>query len=431
MKTAAPFPQRPDRPIAHPARRAAPAAPAAPPSSRRRPPPPQPGFLAARAAPPPRRHRRSSRRGLARWLGLLLLLPTLLLGEDRVFLKNGRQAECRVLDFTAEALRITYQPSPSTSPAERLVPLGDVDYVELAPLPGEPEALAQAVREGRSEPLMGFWVKRLPWLGRPRSNGGEIGLKYAELLTRISTPDRLERALKIYQQIEAADWCEERRGRAQAGRLRLLLRQGRIAEVRPQAEALLERSGDCRVLIELRHVMAEAAAAALAEMERDHPQWTQEDDLVPQHQQLLNEALDGYLYPHLFHGAEEDLAARGLWAAAQLDRAQKIPGSVADWAADLTKLYAGTPEAAAAQAWLDQQPAAPPAAHSKTAKTTPPPAQAEDGAESEASPSAQDAAPPLPKPRGSKSKSKPKSKSEPKSEPKNARALAEEDHRNE
>lgn len=353
------------------------------------------------AARPSQGSHRATRGWRWRFLWLALLAPGWLPAEDRVFLKSGRQAECRVLDFTPGALKILYRPAPAAAPTERLVPLGEVDYVELAPLPGEPEALALAVREGRSDPLMAFWVKRLPWLGRPRSNGGEIGLTYAELLTRIATPDRMERALHIYQQIEAGDWSEERRGRAQAGRLRVLLRQGRIAEVRPQAEALLQRGGDCRILMELHHVMAEASAAALAELERDHPQWTQEDDLGPRHQQLLDEALDGYLYGHLFHGAEEDLAARGLWAAAQLACAQQNSIAAADWASDLTQLYAGTPEAAAAETWLEQQAASRPAGPPPKPAHVSPPARSEDSAEPRAA-----AAEESVKPRR-KSKSKP------------------------
>jgi len=297
----------------------------------------------------------------ARFLAVLGLLCcsslTALNAQDSVVLKNGRKAECRVLDFTAEALKISYQPTPGAAAAERLVPLADVDYVELAPLPGETEALAQAVREGRSEPLVSFWIKRLPWLNRPRTNAGEIGLVYAELLSRVSTADRMERALKIYSQIEAADWDPGRRGRAQAGRLRVMLRQGRVEEVRPLAEGLLEKSGDPRVLIELRHVMGEAAAASLTQLEKDHPRWQEEDELMPRHTQLLNDAMDSYLFPHLFHGAEEDLAARGLWAAAQLSAAQKDLPQASDWSTDLTNLYAGTPEAAAAKTWLAKQPA--------------------------------------------------------------------------
>jgi outer membrane biosynthesis protein TonB len=105
--------------------------------------------------------------------------------------------------------------------------------------------------------------------------------------------------------------------------------------------------------------MAEASAATLTQLEKDHPRWQEEDELVPRHTQLLNEAFDGYLYPHLFHGAEEDLAARGLWAAAQLSSAQKQNTQAAEWAGDLTQLYQISPEATAAAAWLKQQPAAP------------------------------------------------------------------------
>ena len=289
---------------------------------------------------------------------LLLLFLTVFssAAQDTLILKNGRKADCRILDFTADAVKISYRATPAAAPADRLIPLTEIDYVEPAPLPGESEALAQAVREGRSEPLIGFWIKRIPWLSRPRTNGGEIGLTYAELLTRVATSDRMDRALKIYGQIEAADWSAERRGRAQAGKLRVMLRQGRAAEVRPLAEALLQKSGDPRVLIELRHVMAEASAAALTQLENDHPRWQEEDDLVPRHTQLLNDAFDGYLYPHLFHGAEEDLASRGLWAAAQLSAAQKLTTQAADWSTDLTQLYTAQPEATAAKTWLEKQP---------------------------------------------------------------------------
>ncbi len=338
---------------------------------------------------------------------------TALPAQDSVVLKNGRKAGCQVLDFTAEALKISYQPTPGAAAAERLVPLAEVDYVELAPLPGETEAFAQAIREGRSEPLVSFWIRRLPWLNRPRTNAGEIGLVYAELLSRVSTVDRMERALKIYSQIETADWNPGRRGRAQAGRLRVMLRQGRVEEVRPLAEGLLEKSGDPRVLIELRHVIGEAAAASLTQLEKDHPRWQEEDELVPRHTQLLNDALDGYLFPHLFHGAEEDLAARGLWAAAQLSAAQKDLLQATDWSTDLTNLYPASPEAAAAKTWLAKQPA-PALTTSRKPQATPAPGATDNESEAETEDSAEEAPEPEAQPDEPKAKSKstarPKSK---------------------
>lgn len=292
-------------------------------------------------------------------LSLLLPFPaSQAVAQDTVILKNGRKAECQVLDFTADTVKISWKPAPGATAEFRAVPLAEVDFVEFAPLPGEAEARAQAAKEGRSEPLLPFWAKRVSWLSRPRCDAGELGLTYAELLSRKSTTDRLERALKVYEQIEAGDWSPERRSRAQAGRLRIMLRQGRTAEVRPLAETLLAKNGDPRVLIDLRHVLAETAAASLAQLEKDHPRWRDEDDLIPQHGRLLSEAFDGYLFPHLFYGTEEDLAARGLWAASQLAQSQGDAAQASGWALDLTKLYPNTPEAAAASALLAKQPAA-------------------------------------------------------------------------
>lgn len=341
--------------------------------------------------------------------------------QDTVVLKNGRRADCRILDFTADAVRISWKPDAAAPPRNRDVPLADVDYVELGPLPGETDARAQAVKESRSDPLLPFWAKRVAWLGRPRSDAGELGLTYAELLTRQPTTDRLERALKVYQQIESSDWSGERRGRAQAGRLRVMLRQGRTDEVKPLAANLLEKTGDPRVLIELRHVLAEAAAASLTQLEKDHPRWQDEDDVVPEHDRLLNEALDGYLFPHLFYGTEEDLASRGLWAAVQLSLAQNQTAQASDWALDLTKLYATSPQAAAAADLLVKRPVAPRAKPVRAATTSGggDPESGTDAAnpvkpeEEEISAEDADASAPKPKP---KPKRKPRASSKPKAQ---------------
>lgn len=362
-----------------------------------------------------------ARRGFARMF--LLLSPVLAIlpasAQDTLILKNGRRAECQVLDFTAEAVKISFRPAQAAAGAAaefRAIPLDEVDYVELGALPGEAAARALAVKEGRSEPLLEFWAKRVSWLGRPRCDAGELGLIYAELLSRKPSPDRLERALKVYQQIEAGDWSAERRGRAQAGRLRVMLRQGRTEEVRPMAEALLAKSGDPRVLIDLRHLLAETAAASLARLEIEHPRWTEEDELLPEHARLKNEALDGYLFPHLFYGTEEDLAARGLWAAVQLSLAQKDSAQASDWALDLTKLYPSSPESLAAAALLRKQPAAP-----QIKLSTPElPAAGGDAAESRNGEEADEAeaAAPEPPPEKPKRKSRAKPKPKPKSVPK-------------
>ena len=272
------------------------------------------------------------------------------LAGDVLTLKNGRTADCRVLSLSPEVVKILWQEKE-----ERGIPMTDIEFITFAPLPGEEAALAKAVGDGDSAPLMETWVKKIPRLGIARSNAGEIGLTYAELLSRNPTADRLARALTVYQQIEFTDWSGERRGRARVGRLRLMLRQGRADEVRPEAEKLLKENQDARVLIEVQ-VLAETAAAKLHTLLKEHPRWEQEDEIPPQRDRLFHEALDAYLFPHVFHGAEEDLAARGLWAAAQLYRENGDPDFAREAAADLVQLYPAAAEKSAAMALANELP---------------------------------------------------------------------------
>ena len=272
---------------------------------------------------------------------------------DVLTLKNGRTADCRVMSFAPATVKILWQERE-----ERDIPLADIEFITFAPLAGEVEAQAKAVKDGRATPLMQFWIAKVPRLAVPRSNAGEIGLTYAELLTRDGSAGGMERAVKVYEQIETTDWSTERRGRARVGKLRLMLRQGRGEEVKPEAEKLFKEATEARVRIELQHLFAEAAAAKLRALVKAHPRWEQEDDIRPQREVLFHEALDAYLFPHVFHGAEEDLAARGLWAAAQLCQESGDPAAARTAATDLVQLYPDTPEKSAAAALLKDLPAA-------------------------------------------------------------------------
>lgn len=280
---------------------------------------------------------------------VVLVMGVIAVGAaDTLVLRNGRRAECEVLGFSADAVRIR-----RGGEEQRDVRLADVDYVEFGELAGEEEAKRKAVATRSATPLIGYWVKRQGWLGRPRSPAGELGLLYAGLLLADPTPDRMARAEKVYEVIESGDWSVERRGRAKAGRLRLLIRQGKVAEARPEAERLLRESEDPRVVIELRQVLADAAAEALRALVAAHPRWEEEEGVRVERGRWFHEALSGYLHGHVFHGAEEDLAARGLWAAVQLYAGAGERAAAAACAEDLVKLYGGAAEAGAAAAWLE------------------------------------------------------------------------------
>ena len=67
---------------------------------------------------------------------------------DTLVLRNGRRAECEVLGFSAEAVRIR-----RGGEEQRDVRLADVDYVEFGELAGEEEAKRKAVATRSATPL--------------------------------------------------------------------------------------------------------------------------------------------------------------------------------------------------------------------------------------------------------------------------------------
>ncbi len=333
---------------------------------------------------------------------LLFWLVTASASGDVVVLKNANRVECTVTLWTDTGVRIERK-SAAGGTEKREVPHAEIDCVEFTRSVTETAALTRAVQEGRHEPLMETWVKQIPWLGRPKHQGGELGLTYAELLMHQPTADRLQRALDVYARIEAGDWDPARKTRARAGRLRVMLRQGRHDEVQPEAARLLHEADDPRVLIELKLVIAEAASVQLAALTKDHPRWEQEDDIRPEHHRLFQEALDGLLFAHVFHGAETDLAARGLWAAALLYRDAGDEMNARNCAEDLVQLYAAAPEAGTAAAWLAKLPV-------RKAPASPGPVPIPDEAVGQPEPGAEQQPPPAKKPRKPR---KPKTKPEP------------------
>jgi hypothetical protein len=102
-------------------------------------------------------------------------------------------------------------------------------------------------------------------------------------------------------------------------------------------------------------VLADAAAEQLRVLVAAHPRWEEEEGVRVERGRWFHEALSGYLHGHVFHGAEEDLAARGLWAAVQLYAGAGEREAARSCAEDLVKLYAGAAEAGAAEGWLAER----------------------------------------------------------------------------
>jgi hypothetical protein len=297
---------------------------------------------------------------------LLALLTTC--PADTLHLRNGHSVPCELLSTSTAAVRIRYLQKEIRS-----VPLKDIDRISFSPLQGETEATSLAISTGNPTPLTSFWIRRQPWLAIPDSPAGKLGLTYASLLASHPSPDRLNRALAICLQIESADWNPETKAHARAGRLRILLQKGELKELRSTASTLAETSSRFpRAIIEIQHILAEAAATELASLVSSHPRWHLDDSLSAQHHQLLASATDGFLFAHLFHGSEEDLAARGLWNASQLAATHGNPTAATAWATDVTRFYPASPQKSAAAAFLAQQQPPTPATAQPTLPDPPP-----------------------------------------------------------
>lgn len=303
---------------------------------------------------------------LATLLTLLTLLTTC--PADTLHLRNGHPVTCELLSTSTTAVRIRYLQKDIRS-----VPLKDINRISFSPLPGETEATSLAIATSNPTPLTSFWIRRQPWLAIPDSPAGKLGLTYASLLASHSSPDRLNRALAICLQIESSDWNPETKAHARAARLRILLQKGELKELRSTASSLAETSARFpRAIIEIHHILAEAATTELASLVSSHPRWHLDDSLAAQHRQLLAAATDGFLFAHLFHGSEEDLAARGLWNASLLAATHGNPTAATAWATDVTRFYPASPQKSAAAAFLAQQQPATPATAQPTLPDPPP-----------------------------------------------------------
>ncbi len=306
-----------------------------------------------------------SRRAL---LVTFLIFPQIL-RADELLLKNGQRLPGSVTAWNKEGV--------SYRPARGSMPIGatweSLERILFAVPRPDAEAMRRATAEQSSEPLAETWIRQTAWLGCPHHHAGETGLAYAHLLLLKPTRDRYERADAVLLKIEKEDWSPERRVRAKAGRLRILLRQGRAAEARPAALQLMREHDAPRVLIELHYLTAETAETQLKILTTRHPRWDLEEEIKAHRAILHQEAESGYLYGSVHHGAEEDLAARGLWAAAQLHITAALLPRAHECAQDLLQRYPQAPEAALARQALPTWPAAP--APTSAATPASPPAE--------------------------------------------------------
>ncbi|MEZ5300412.1 MAG: hypothetical protein R3F11_07065 [Verrucomicrobiales bacterium] len=291
---------------------------------------------------------------MIRLLALFVLLNAATArAADVLHLTNGHAVPCQILAFGTDfiKIRMARQIQGSTAFTTRDVPNAQIAFIEFDPLPGEVELLRNPDASDASA-LEKLWLEKLPHLGRPANNAGEIGIAAAAALLQSEIPGDRRRAKQIYAKVEAEDWDAARRAAAKRGRLQAMLALGETDEAMAEAKVLAEESEDPQMLIEARFVLAQAARARLRKLEEDNPRWEDDDLVRPGRNALFNETIDRFLYAYLFHGSEETAAARGLWAAAETYAAAGMADDARDCAEDIAKLYPMTPYAERANQFL-------------------------------------------------------------------------------
>jgi hypothetical protein len=252
---------------------------------------------------------------------------------DILELSNGKRAAVEILRQEEAGLKIKFQG------AERTVPWAEIAAIEFAPDPADRLAVEGVKAGGPIVPLMEVWVRKKSWLKRPKSNAGEIGLAYGAALESRNRDEETQRALELYQELESADWDTARRELARQARLRLMLRQGKVAEVEAEVKQIATEQEDPRLLIESRYLLGMLAWAKLKDLQKEHPKWMEEEDVKPLRMELYNKVADQLIYPLLFHGDQEELSIRGLRELIRFYQECGEPQKAAQHEQDLERLY--------------------------------------------------------------------------------------------
>jgi hypothetical protein len=291
----------------------------------------------------------------------ILLLPALAAAPalaqsadvgDTIFMSDaaGTRRVGHVLGVDAQSLKVQMT-LPNGAIATVGVPRMQVSRVEFAPNPAR-ERLLAAPTAANAGALGAEWQKWKAFLAIPKSPAGAIGNAYASALLAAGDAKLAAQALEIFKTVEQGAWSEADEAAARQGRLRALVATGHAADAVTEAEALARESEDPAVLIEAKFILAEAAQQKLRKLVEDNPRWDEDPAVRPEHDALVNDALDLYLHPYLFLGSETEAAARGLWGAVQVYRFVGDGANAVESARDLVALYAGTRYATMATDYL-------------------------------------------------------------------------------
>lgn len=277
--------------------------------------------------------------------------------QDTVEYLDGNTRTGRVVGANEKQFQLRVPPPmPGRQPAVISINRADVDKIIFGP-----DADLAAVTK---DPVLGrlafarvLWQRQEPFLSVPESHAAKAGNVYGDILLLSTDPARHNEALAIFQRIEKEAWDGADRDRATRGRLKAMLRLGRVDEASAEAQALAEQAEDPGLLLETKLLLAQTRIAALRELLENNPRWNEDPPVRAERGQLLNDALDLALYPFLFHGTSHEQAAQGLWLAHEAYLLAGDTNAARAVASDITTIYPETRYATPArEALQDKQP---------------------------------------------------------------------------
>lgn len=270
--------------------------------------------------------------------------------EDVLHFKNGTVLPCEIEALTDNIVTFSFQVGEGRG--KRTLPSDQVAHVEFGFETGE-EADFREREDLSSDELENWWDFHFAHLHRPRSRTAAWGIALGSALLREDPDSRAKEALALFDRIAGRAWSDEDVALAKQGRLRALIALGELQIAMGEAKLLAGQTEDPELLIEVKHLLADADFAALQKLEEEHPRWEEDDEIRPQREDLYHRVIDQYLWPHLFHATRKEAASRGLLAAGRVYEFGKEYELAKHAYGDLRELYPATEAVSAATDRMD------------------------------------------------------------------------------
>ncbi|MFM7180919.1 MAG: hypothetical protein ACKO2G_05590 [Verrucomicrobiales bacterium] len=282
----------------------------------------------------------------------LLLSTPLASAQDTIHFKDGKTEAGTVVELTGGFV-VLRLPAPNTTVRRHRAE--DIATVRFSDRPEMARARAAEGNE-RVDLLRRVWYLLRPSIGLPESPAGDWGLLFATAILGSQVQDNVKLSFEVFQTIEHQDWNRERRHAARRGRFNAMLNLGLMEEAMAEARAVASDPAqeDPELLIIARMMLGDLAFRQLKELEEENPRWDLDDLVRPRRNALRDDALDQYLFAHLYHGDLPESAARGLAAAIEVILHDTDRTGAAARARDLVTLYPDT-EAAKSIAALAEE----------------------------------------------------------------------------